>query len=316
MTDDQKAATSVGDSTGEGVDLDDEVHYPPVENALDYLVSVVEHLQGEEVGRRELKYAVVHLQAAVECLLKYRLEQEHWSLVFKNPGEAKRSELDDGSLSSCTVEQTLTRLTDIAGVAIGEGEKAKLKQLARLRNQLQHYGRPHNAKVNRYVIEANAAQVLEFLIRFLNVEVMPHMAPPDWGVAEDLYLIREGLKEIRGYVKARLHRLRPELEPVKARTVGCLSCRQLAMVIGEGEKARCLYCHHWDLSENIAYFYTQNVRDRSNEWLIANFELRDVAECPTCQAKALVHGARTAADPGTRVDLCFHCGGTTTREPA
>jgi hypothetical protein len=47
---------------------------PPVDNGLDYLVSVVDHLRGEEVGRRELKYAVVHLQAAVECLLKYRLE--------------------------------------------------------------------------------------------------------------------------------------------------------------------------------------------------------------------------------------------------
>ncbi|GAA2842329.1 hypothetical protein [Kitasatospora aburaviensis] len=308
MTDEQKTAGALEDGIG-GVDLEDEVHYPPVENGLDYMVSVVEHLQGDKVGRRNLKYAVVHLQAAVECLLKYRLEAEHWSLVFKNPGEAKRSALDDGSLISCTVEQTITRLTDIAGVAISEREKIKLTQLAKLRNQLQHYGRPHDAKVNRYVIEANAAELLEFLTHFVDKEVLPNIAPPDGEIAESLRLIREGLDTIRGFVTARMRRLAPELASVKPRTVQCPSCYEFALVVGNETEARCLYCHYRDDADAVARRYTEEVlgfTDLDLEWSRGGTD--PVEECPACDLLALVCGVHTAADSSTPVDLCFSCG--------
>ncbi|MCX5604758.1 hypothetical protein OOK29_42185 [Streptomyces phaeochromogenes] len=55
MTDEKKgvalavqAALAMG-----GEDLATEVHYPPVDNGLDYLASGVDHLRGEEVGRWE-----------------------------------------------------------------------------------------------------------------------------------------------------------------------------------------------------------------------------------------------------------------------
>lgn len=35
-----------------------------------------------------LKYAVLHLQAAAEVLLKVRLMRTYWALVFKEPGTA------------------------------------------------------------------------------------------------------------------------------------------------------------------------------------------------------------------------------------
>ncbi|MFD5074512.1 hypothetical protein [Streptomyces sp. NPDC058371] len=48
------------------------VDFPPVENGLDYLLSVVEHLARppQDMTPRHLKYAVLHLQAATEVLLK------------------------------------------------------------------------------------------------------------------------------------------------------------------------------------------------------------------------------------------------------
>ncbi|MFJ2716870.1 hypothetical protein [Streptomyces sp. NPDC087437] len=301
---DEQAALATG-----GQDLAAEVHYPPVDNGLDYLVSVVDHLRGEEVGRRELKYAVVHLQAAVECLLKYRLELEHWSLVFKNPGDAKRSELDDGSLTTCTVDQTITRLINLAGVTISPKEDKDLKQLASLRNQLQHYGRLHDAKVNRYVIEAKAADVLEFLTHFVDSELLPLLAPPDGDTAESLARIRDGLDEIRGYVAARMRRLRPHLDPVKSRTVQCLNCDQCALVVGDKEGAYCWYCHYRRGPDDVALAYAYEVLDRT-AWSAVRGELDPVYWCPVCDVEALVRRVITAADPRNPVDLCFHCGET------
>lgn len=92
-----------------------EVDFPPIANGLDYLLSVIASLASDEeewgwVSARDLKYSVLHLQAAAEVLLKYRLQQEHWTLVFAEPGKARREELADGSLTSCTPAQTVDRL--------------------------------------------------------------------------------------------------------------------------------------------------------------------------------------------------------------
>ncbi|MFH0245849.1 hypothetical protein ACGRHY_26330 [Streptomyces sp. HK10] len=87
---------------------------------------------------------MVHLQAAVECLLKYRLELEHWSLVFKNPGDAKYSKLDDGSLDSCTVDQTVHAASSHsrASPSAEGGEMKPQGSWAGSATSLQHYGPP------------------------------------------------------------------------------------------------------------------------------------------------------------------------------
>ncbi|MGW4184288.1 hypothetical protein ACWEK2_19150 [Streptomyces albidoflavus] len=55
-------------------------------NGIDLPLSAFDHLsqRNGEPGARGLKYSVLHLQAAVEALLKARLIREHWSLVFSD----------------------------------------------------------------------------------------------------------------------------------------------------------------------------------------------------------------------------------------
>jgi hypothetical protein len=43
--------------------------FAPLQNGLDYLESVVEHLR-DNPDQRDLKYVILHLQAATEVLLK------------------------------------------------------------------------------------------------------------------------------------------------------------------------------------------------------------------------------------------------------
>ncbi|WP_326698253.1 hypothetical protein OG909_13425 [Streptomyces sp. NBC_01754] len=66
------------------------VPHTPVTNGMDYLVSVFQHLtEGEKPpGARDLKYTVLHLQAATEVLLKARLVREYFSLIFADPTKA------------------------------------------------------------------------------------------------------------------------------------------------------------------------------------------------------------------------------------
>ncbi|MFJ8973646.1 hypothetical protein ACIRJ3_30560 [Streptomyces anulatus] len=62
---------------------------------MDYLISAVEHLDSSPTAR-DLKYAVLHLQAATEVLFKARLIVQDWRLLSKKPAEADTGAFDRG----------------------------------------------------------------------------------------------------------------------------------------------------------------------------------------------------------------------------
>ncbi|MFE7243812.1 hypothetical protein [Streptomyces sp. NPDC057580] len=291
-------------------------HFPPVANGLDYLVSAVELLEGkgESASARDLKYAVLHLAAGAEVLLKARLQEEHWSLVFTNPGDATRKELEEGTLRSCTPEETRKRLTNIVGIAFSAREKDALSNLAHDRNALQHYGLV-GQRANASAVNATTARVLHFLVPFVEEHLLPLLKDPEEVLVaqEDMYRIRVGLNDIEGYVQERLRDLAPQLGPVRRTTVQCLFCRQWTMVVPGGyapaplkERAQdvvCLYCREAMDAVSAAYNYNQVVLGRP----IDPEDPDGVHRCFECRTDLLVEGALTAADRDRPVALCFGC---------
>lgn len=286
-----------------------EVFFPPVPNGLDYLVSVGEYLAlgDERISARDLKYAVLHLAAGAEVLLKARLQLEHWSLVFKDPGQAKRSELEAGTLKSCGPDETVQRLKDIAGIPISDKDSSALLKLAKHRNALQHYGLIGPA-ANARAVESQAAEVLDFLIRFLDEELLPALpAPEAENTRADMEQIRGGLSQIEGFVKKRMQRIRADLEPLRDRTLRCPDCDQWAL-IAEPDKDRvsCWFCGSSQPTHDGATMYAVFVlgRDPGAPDL---FGIMAVESCPDCNEESLVVGAKTAAAPDEQVFFCFWC---------
>ena len=62
-----------------------------LENAFDYLLSAAEYASLK--SPRSWKYAILHLVAGIELLLKARLQQEHWSLLFQRVESGYRSHI-------------------------------------------------------------------------------------------------------------------------------------------------------------------------------------------------------------------------------
>ncbi|MGW4509225.1 hypothetical protein ACWENO_31755 [Streptomyces sp. NPDC004436] len=277
---------------------DHAVDFPPVENGVDYLVSVVKHLTAEEPpGPRHLKYAVLHLQAATEVLLKARLQREHWSLVFAKPETATRKKFESGDFDSCSTAGTIDRLRDIAGVPLDE---TAIKALTKSRNALQHYGLTDKA----HAVEARAAKVLDILMAFVHTELLPKLSPDEVRkVAGTLETVGEDVRTIQSFIKRRLNRLKGELKEVQDKTVECPSCDQWAMVVGgpTGEPT-CHFCHHhWgDRGANGAADLYQWARTEDSAV---------IEPCPTCGVRALlIDGASVAAAPLATCSLCFACG--------
>ncbi|MEV6684562.1 hypothetical protein AB0N28_04380 [Streptomyces sp. NPDC051130] len=281
------------------------VDFPPVRNGVDYLGSVADHLNlgqayprdGQELNPRHLKYAVLHLQAAAEVLLKARLVQEHWSLVFKDPGTAKRDRFEAGDFESCTTTGAIGRLRDIAGVAIGDKPAKSLAILAKWRNRLQHYGLTAPAPA----VEVTAAQVLDFLVAFVHDELLPALPGPEAAaVADDLVSVGADVRCITSYIAARVKRLTDELKDVADRTVMCPVCDQWALVLGNPAiPLDCRFCHTtWPNAVLALEQYYNNVVMDGN-----------VQDCPTCtQHTLLVEAVGTTASPEASRSLCFCCG--------
>lgn len=283
------------------------VHFPPLENGLDYLASVVEHLSGGTPSPRDLKYAVLHLHAATEVLLKARLAAEHWSLIFKEPGLATIKKRQDDYYETCTTNQLLERLQNLVGITITDSQLQAIKSLTKSRNALQHHGLSDSAPA----VESRTAKVLDFLLDFVRGHLLPAL-DADAGtraeaerVRKDLETLQESLNGIRSFVDARMKNLRPQLDPVKSRTVQCPGCMQWALVFGPDDTwVTCLFCDRGWTYDTLPDEYASAVLGHSWE---PGDPSDPLVDCPECGIE-MVRGASTAEAPDTLVDLCFACG--------
>ncbi|MHA4772999.1 hypothetical protein L1085_000645 [Streptomyces sp. MSC1_001] len=268
------------------------VEFTPVTNGLDYLVSAVKHLTdgSQPPDARDLKYAVLHLQAATEVLLKARLVKEHWSLVFAEPGAADLDAYTLGKFNSCTTDEALARLEKIARVHITKDNKDAIGKLKATRNALTHYG--HTAAAQ--AVEAQAAAVLGFLLDFVHQDLRDEP-----GVHGTMNILRTKLRGIERLVRDRMNQLSETLEPLMPRTVQCGDCAQWAMVVGE-ENIRCLFC--------LREFGEGPAAAADYSWLIRGSEDNIAAPCKGCGTDASLIKAVVALEKERDSLICFTCG--------
>jgi DNA-directed RNA polymerase subunit RPC12/RpoP len=297
-----RGAMAAESGPGQGKSQRADVSYPLITNGLDYLLDVVDRLAtdpGEVPDARALKYAVLHLQAAAEVLLKARLQREHWTLVFKNPAAATHKDFKSVTFDSCTTGEAFDRLNRIVGLDLPKKAGDALTKLARDRNALQHYGLTTPAGA----VEARAVEVLNFLLPFISDHLLPGFdAKQRSEAALPLAMVRSRLRHIEAYLTKRMNELRTELKDVQDRTVTCPDCEHRALVLG-GKLSSCRFCLNlWDPEEAAADYAWQM---HGMDPLLPGYG-DEAAVCPECESHAVV-AAVTAAAPDRPSILCFAC---------
>ena len=83
-----------------------------------------------------MKYIILNLANCLELLIKYRLEREHWTLIFSDLNKAKYSDYLAGDFISVDIKSGICRLKNICEMKYAFSASIHIYQY---RNRLMHY---------------------------------------------------------------------------------------------------------------------------------------------------------------------------------
>ncbi len=248
-----------------------------LDNALDFLADAVDQLSDADLSKTRIKYAVLHLSSAVELLLKQRLLNEHWSLIFSDINKADKTLLDSGDFKSVDFGESLNRLTRICGITFSR-HKQVLENLKRLRNRIEHY----QFSISEDEAESLLVKTWSFVLEFVSDHLDSSLSEE---AREALECIREKMVKHETFIDQRTQEIQNQLEEIRQdQTVilDCPFCLQDALPM-TGEETRCLFCKR--------AFSADQVQD---EWLTLHegWHYQDpkematdplLHECPSCK---------------------------------
>lgn len=266
----------------EEVPFDERFLCDPIESGLELILRGLEYLADNPNPRRR-KHAILDLSAGVEALLRERLRQEHWSLVFDDPAEASKDAYDDGSFPAVRLNDCLDRLQEICGLEVAPRWRWGIESLARRRSRLEGRG----------LVEATPV-LMAVVVAVVNPFV--DSVPPgrlNASLSTLLDGIRGRLATLEGRIGDAL-RLIAEKRPNEA-LLACPNCRQEAtLVVDDGP--RCLYCDYCGKPEKVADEYARDLFPGED---------RAPYHCPACERNALLDVGDPDEDPWYK---CFACG--------
>ncbi|MFG3165455.1 hypothetical protein ACGFY8_36960 [Streptomyces sp. NPDC048232] len=223
----------------EGQEGNPTTDFPPVINGLDFLESTVELLtKAPAPSARDQKYAVVHLAAAFEVILKARLEIEEPALTWVMRHEFNEAKHRVGDFKSVQWEDTLKRIRQHCAPETPLIEKPHVRALVEMRNRIAHFGFAGTTAA----VEVVTTPVLDFLVSFVHGDLLALVPDQQVTRAEEIIdRVRPDLGKIGALVKQRL----ATAEALDAaQVVRCLVCAANSVPIEGGDLyIACVVCH-------------------------------------------------------------------------
>ena len=220
-----------------------------LENGLCFLEESIIKLKEDKP--KNMKYVILHLFAGVFLILKTRLYQEHWSLLFDDINKAIEEDFKLGNFKGVNFSDCLKRLENISNLRL---ESTKLIHLLRKkRNKIEHFFEDENLDASKSTV----VKVLSFTFNFIK-DNLKNISKES---QEKIKTIQEMCSDIDKYVDERLKEIAPKLEKEKI-TLLCPSCSNKSLIANENKHLlECLFCNsQTDPSnyEEISYYNDYN----------------------------------------------------------
>lgn len=281
------------------------ISFELLENGLNFLDSAVSQAFSYDNNPLTIKYGVLHLSAGVDLILKYRLSQEHWSLLFQDIDKAMISLLSSGDFKSVDSLTCIKRLENTCNVQIDKNFKNRIKSLRELRNKMEHFKITESITAIRSIFYS----VLNDIINFIDTELDAKLFTD--SEIDELDSIRKKLGELKDFINLRWSQIKGEFSPhdtVKT----CPKCLQNALVLDN--IGRCHFCCYENDSITLANEYISEILHISAYEAYTQGGEYPLYECPSCRAETLIYDHEYfCMNCGTEykhgeIDLCTRCG--------
>ena len=148
-------------------DIETKLSHALLRSSHDFIRSAVKY--ANEADGTSWKFAVLHLASSIELLLKSKLAEEHWSLVFANPDKASINNLQIRDFQSVDIDTLQKRLKDICRIELSDRDTNLIKRLKAIRNKIIHF----HIDISKNSIGSLTAQSLNAYIEFHDKNMAP-----------------------------------------------------------------------------------------------------------------------------------------------
>ena len=126
-----------------------------------------------------IKHIICDLSNCFELLVKYRLMEEHWSLVFADVNKASFVTYENGDFISVDIKSAISRVQNICGV---EQDFNAIKIVQQYRNRIMHYTL---CGTTEEIIKniANSMREIKMFVETEIIESLPEEAKQDFEKA-------------------------------------------------------------------------------------------------------------------------------------
>lgn len=145
---------------------------------LDCLIESYDEFEKEAFN--DFRTVIINLATTFQLIVKFCLENEHWSLIFADINKAEESKLENGDFISVDIANGILRLKNICGMNYNF---KNLKKVCNFRNCLVHYTLKSVNIIE--VINTISKGIREFKKFFENeiIEILPKEAKKDFNDA-------------------------------------------------------------------------------------------------------------------------------------
>jgi len=250
-----------------------------LDNGIDYIYEAVASiLKKHDKSEHSLKYSVLHLYSGIELLLKEKLRQEHWSLIFQDISSANSKKLESGDFVSVYHDELIKRLQNISKVSLND---EPIKKIRDLRNRLEHFEVNISLSECQHIVAAALDEIIKFWETYFKDVSTVHQQ-------KKFQIIKSIATEFEAYKQQRLNKFQSAIsgivESKKGVIVLCPDCSSLSFAVfkDDEKECKCFVCDEKYRKDQ----YLKNIRNleenespllSSSGWMLYN------TICPSCQ---------------------------------
>ncbi|MCY1719224.1 hypothetical protein OU798_02670 [Prolixibacteraceae bacterium Z1-6] len=258
------------------------IEFDLLENGLDFIDNALHAIISTEEPHK-LKYAILHISAGIELILKEILRLEHWSLLFENINNANYNHLQSGDFQSVSFPSIIKRLEGITNGNISENQKKHFNIVRKKRNKIEHFSFKESSNALKSTISKALTDIIEIIDE--NIEIQNTS-----DESKRLYksIRRESSKfiEFVDLVRAKLKHDLKTLEERNIKLIDCPECFQHLFPL-DGSYT-CLFCGYTDTPENITALYADTILDYNSYYAYKNGEECPIKQCLSCKNETLI----------------------------